>query len=308
MPISSGRALCAGGTPDLDRLESAFRSASPLFRDVVSRLRRDLGADWAQGADETIRRLFPTEEDLIAAVKGYSRFALNILRLQARFEKTRAYQAKPYDQVCRDVYANGEFMRTQYLPGLLLSHELWPHHVRQRRFFESAFLSEMGRGGARTFYDVGIGTGFYSRLALVGLPAAVGVGYEISEESKAFSERQATAFGVGERLHVEIRNVVETPPEPIGWLLCVEVLEHLEDPVAFLRGLRSILAPGGKAFVTTALNAPHDDHIFLYRTAAEVCDQFLEVGFEIEGYFCSPAGKPAFRGAPVPEVAAFVVV
>ncbi len=294
-------------TPDLHRLEAAFRTCSPLFRDVVERLRKEFGREWEAGADEMIRRLFPDDDELLAAVRGYSAFAMKVLRLQAEFERTGRYREKRYEEVQREVYGNSDLMRRQYLPGLLLSHELWPHHVRQRMFFEATFLAEMRRLGAHRFYDIGIGTGFYSRVALTCLPDTDGVGFDISEESKRFSEWHALAFGLAGRLRVELRDIADDPPDPGPWLLCVEVIEHLEDPPAFLACLRGILSSGGKGFITTALNAPHDDHIFLYRTAAEVCQQILGAGFAIDCYFCSPAGRPSRPGLPVPEVAAFIV-
>jgi SAM-dependent methyltransferase len=294
-------------TPHLDRLEQAFRSTSPVFRNIVAKGRAELGPRWAHVLDASVRRLFPGEAELTAAVQGYSRFAMQVLRLQMRFEKERAYVAKSYAEALENVYANDTYMRSEYLPGLLLSHYLWPHHYRQRLFFEHVFVAEMQRAGARSFYDVGVGTGFYSRLALVSVMDLRGIGYDISPSSKSFAEWQARAFGVADRLRVELRDVVDDPPAPTDWLVSVEVLEHLEDPVRFLRGLRAILSEGGKAFVTTALNAPNADHIYLYRNAAEVCAQLDDAGFAVEQYFCALAGKPSFKGAPVAEVAAFVV-
>ena len=294
-------------TPDLDRLAQAFRSVAPVFRNVVAKSRAELGSRWAQVLDESVRRLFPSGAELTAAVEGYARFAMHVLRLQIRFEQERTYVAKSYADVLESVYSNDAHMSSEYLPGLLLSHYLWPHHYRQRLFFETVFVEEMRRAGATSFYDVGVGTGFYSRLALVGVPGLQGIAYDISPSSKAFAEWQARAFGVADRFRVELCDVVDNPPAPTDWLVSVEVLEHLEDPVRFLLGLRAILRPGGKAFVTTALNAPNADHIYLYRTAAEVCAQLEEAGFAVEQYFCALAGKPSFKGAPVAEVAAFIV-
>ena len=295
------------GTPGLDRLEARFRDASPVFRDVVTRSRQTFGERWASLFDETITRLLPGEPELAAAVDGYSRFALEVVRLQLRFEKERSYVSKSYADVARAVYANETYMRTCYLPGLLLSHYLWPHHFRQMRYFEEVFVGEMGRTGAKQFYDIGVGTGFYSRLALMGAPSTAGVGFDISPSSQEFAERHVRAFGAGARYRVELRDVAEKPPTPVDWLICVEVLEHLEDPMEFLRALRGLLRPGGTAFIATALNAPNADHIYLYRTAEDVKIQLLAAGFAVTQYSCALAGPPKHPDSPVAEVAAFVV-
>jgi hypothetical protein len=295
------------GTPGLDRLEARFRAASPVFREAIAKSRDALGERWAGLFDEMITRLLPGEVELAAAVDGYSRFALDVVRLQLRFETERAYVHKSYAAVARAVYANETYMRTCYLPGLLLSHYLWPHHFRQMRYFEEVFVGEMARTGAEQFYDIGVGTGFYSRLALMGAPRTTGVGFDISPFSQEFAERHVRAFGAGARYRVELRDVVEQPPIPVDSLICVEVLEHLEDPLTFLHALRGLLRPGGTAFIATALNAPNADHIYLYRTAEDVKIQLLAAGFAVEQYFCALAGAPKHPDTPVAEIAAFIV-
>ena len=305
---SSGAVALAGAAAltGLDRLEAQFRAASPVFREAVAKPRAILGEHWAALLDETVTRLLPGDADIAAAVEGYSRFALDILRLQVRFDREGVYVSKSYADVARDVYANDAYMRSRYLPGLLLSTYLWPHHFRQTRYFEDVFVAEMVRRGADRFYDVGVGTGGYSRLALLGAPQAVGVGFDISPASRDFAERHVRAFGAGDRYRVELRDVVDRPVEPVDWLVCVEVLEHLEDPVGFLRALRAMLRPGGKAFITTALNAPNPDHIYLYRTAEEVKIQLRQAGLAVEQYLCGLAAGPRQPGLPVAEVAAFI--
>lgn len=300
-------AASAGAWPDLERLEAAVDCALPLFRGLGPRLRERLGPRWARACDEAVGRLFPAPAALAAAVEGYGRFAVETLRAEARFARERAYPARTYAQASAEVYANAEYMTRQYLPGLLLSHYLWPHHFRQACFFEDAYLEEVARRGGGPLLDVGIGTGFYSRLALAGVPGLAVHGYDVSESSCAFARWHAEAFQAGPRYRVERRDVVADPPAPAPWLVSVEVLEHLEDPVAFLRGLRRLLAPGGKAFLTAALNAPHADHLYLYRTPAEVVAQLEEAGFRLESSFSARAERSRPAGEPVPEVAAFVV-
>jgi hypothetical protein len=85
------------------------------------------------------------------------------------------------------------------------------------------------------------------------------------------------------------------------------VLEHLEDPVAFLRGLRATMAPGAKAFITAAVNAAHADHIYLYRSADDVLAHLIDAGFTLEQSFVGAAYKPPAPGVPVPQAAAFIV-
>ena len=101
--------------------------------------------------------------------------------------------------------------------------------------------------------------------------------------------------------------MITNPPEK-SWpfLLSVEVLEHLEDPLSFIRQLRAMLAPGGRGFITAALTAPNEDHIYLYNSCDEIIEQLQTAGFEVISHVEEAAYKP--RGdEPVPRIAAFIV-
>jgi 2-polyprenyl-3-methyl-5-hydroxy-6-metoxy-1,4-benzoquinol methylase len=251
--------------------------------------------------DETIRTLFPTDEKLAAAVKGYERFALEIMRLQIDFDRTGVYAPQTYEEANANVY-QAETMATTYLPGLLLAWYLWPHHYRQLQFFKT-FVHDMARSGAEKFVEIATGTGIYSRYALQGAQSAVGVGYDISPASCAFTERHVRKFGLGERYETRLQNVLEDEPEPADWLISVELLEHLENPMVLLHAMRKILRPGGKAFVATALNAPNSDHIWLYRNVGEVMSQLHEAGFHV----IQSQVNAAYPSPRPPEVAAFIL-
>ena len=289
-------------------MAEALRVNHPFTVGIVDRGAALFGEQWAIEFEQIVRALFPSAEAVAAAVKGYATFAMHSMRLQAVFVRDLQYKTKTHEQASSEVYFNERHMMQEYLPGLLLSHFLWPHHYRQLQFFDSAFVQAMRVAGATSFIEVGIGTGLYSGMLLRKLPSIKGVGLDISAASKLFTEAQMTALGVGSRYRVELRDVTADPMEPqTEWLVCVEVLEHLDDPVAFLRGLRRNMTPGARAFITAALNAAHADHIYLYRNSDEVLVQLMEAGFSLEQSFVGAAYKPSALGVPVPQVAAFIV-
>lgn len=294
--------------PHLADLRELLLTHYRFAADIVDRSFSVFGEAWADRIDDALQKLFPTSEALSAAIKGYSSFAMTSLRLQARFERSHEYVAKTYAEAAAEVYHNPEYMQSEYLPGLFLSHYLWPHHYRQIQFFETAFLEPLRIADVPSFVEVGIGTGLYSRMALQSVPGLSGRGIDISVSSKQFAERQIDAFGLSARYRVDLEDVTkDTPDISADALICVEVLEHLEDPVEFLQALRRVLKPGGKAFITAALNAAHTDHIYLYRKAEDVEAQLVEAGFVIEQFFVGQAYAPARSGTPVPLAAAFVV-
>jgi 2-polyprenyl-3-methyl-5-hydroxy-6-metoxy-1,4-benzoquinol methylase len=96
---------------------------------------------------------------------------------------------------------------------------------------------------------------------------------------------------------------------PVGqwpFLVNVEVLEHLQDPVQFLESLRTMLAPGGYGFITAAINAAERDHIYLYESPEEVQQHLEQAGFLVLEQQVDKAYEARDR-LPAPGNVAFLV-
>lgn len=291
----------------VDVLRDVLASKYRVSLGLLDKTRAEFGEQWTQDFGATLESIFPSDHDLELAVRGYSSFAIDSMRRQKRFEASLEYPRKTFREAGADVYFNEAYMESEYLPGLLLSHFLWPHHYRQLRFFDAAFLEPVSRSSEPVFAEIGVGTAVYSRRVLERVDGASGCGYDISPSSIRFAERQIGAIGALDRYETRLQDVMKMPVEPVPWLVCVEVLEHLEDPIEFLASLRSSLRQDGKAFITAALNAAHADHIYLYREVRDVEEHLLAAGFAIEQSFAATAYWPKGPGIPVPVAAAFVV-
>lgn len=267
----------------------------------------EFGPAWDTAFEQLLAHVYRDPLAMSDAVKGYAAFAVDSMRRQRRFETDREYPAKTFAEAAQEVYLNDEYMRTQYLPGLLLSHYLWSHHYLQLQYFERFFLPSLAKQAHPRFAEVGIGTGVYSRTALQTVSDAEGFGYDLSPVSVRFTRAHLEAFGLLDRYDTSLRDVIEQPPEDqVGHVICVEVLEHLEDPVALMRALKNMTTPGGKLFITAALNAANADHIYLYRNAEEVLAQAEEASLHVEHYYFANAYPAPMRGVPVPGAMAMV--
>ena len=74
--------------------------------------------------------------------------------------------------------------------------------------------------------------------------------------------------------------------EKYDFIVMGEVLEHVEDPVALLKKLNSLLNNNGKAFISTPTNAPTIDHVYLFRNRKDVVDVIEKAGFEVDVESC----------------------
>ena len=254
-----------------------IRASYPNYADVWEGTRNEFGAAWEEEFDASVAALFGRNpESWSEAINGYAEFCTDALRSQIYFERHGRYKATSYAAVAEQCYHNPDFMLRCYLPGMFLSHFIWPHHHRMLRYFRKLMvnLTEV-----QTFSEVGTGCGMYSKEALALLSKARGVGYDISSHSLSFTERVVRAFGFADRYRTEVRDILADTPATADFVICQEVLEHLENPAEFVRTLFDMTKPGGCAYISAAINAGHVDHIYLYRSPDEVLRHLTDAGF-----------------------------
>jgi 2-polyprenyl-3-methyl-5-hydroxy-6-metoxy-1,4-benzoquinol methylase len=291
----------------LELFTTLFLKEAAIFKKTFWDVQAEFGDPWRAEFDIHLLKLFALDEAAYRnAIRGYGKFAIDAMRLQRRFNQTLKYEDVSYEEACARVYLNEEYMRTLYLPGIFVSHFLWRHHYRHFLYHKERFLPLLDANSDKRFYEVGTGTGFYTVQALRHHPRAYGYGIDISPSSRHFTRQHVERWGYDDRLSTLDVDILEATLEPLPCIQSVEVLEHLRDPRAFLRSLRTLLAPGGFGFITAAITAPEADHIYLYWTADDVIEQMQDAGFTVNDYL----EERAYQGAPgeqVPRVAAFIV-
>jgi SAM-dependent methyltransferase len=150
---------------------------------------------------------------------------------------------------------------------------------------------------AERLLDVGSGQGdFLVRVAQSGA-ARFYVGFELSETGVKLSKRKLPE---AEFLQVDLFSPPAASARFFGWAtaaVCSEVIEHVDDPVAFLRTLHRYLADSA-LLVLTVPGGPmsaFDRHIGHRRhySASLVRETLTQAGFDIEKVWL--AGFPFFN-------------
>jgi SAM-dependent methyltransferase len=112
-------------------------------------------------------------------------------------------------------------------------------------------LGLLERGGApERLLDIGSGQGDFLVAAAERWPGAMLMGIEASQRGNAIAQAKLPS-GTFELADLSL----EAAPRPqlAGWAthaVCSEVLEHVDEPVSFLRHARVYLAPGAQIVVT----------------------------------------------------------
>ncbi len=255
----------------------------PMFRDSVARAHERHGDAWLAELGRDLETIFPEAkaENWSGPIEGYAKFTFDAAKSQRVFENTGEYTGVSNHHLQETFYSNPEFMFRNYLPGLFVSFFLWPHHFRLIEYYRSAIAPRLAALDPKTFCEVGVGTGIYSRETLRAAPNAHGVGYDLSEYSLKFAQQVMDRSGLGGRYSTEIRNILESTPDPYDFLICQEVLEHLDDPAEFSRALFAMVKPGGYAYITAAITAGHADHVYVYHEPSDARAHVEAAGFEV---------------------------
>lgn len=205
---------------------------------------------------------------LEALAESYNLIVSDTLQQQIYFRRHHRYRYSTFKEVADSVYFNPEYM-SKYMRGLGLTTLLWPNHLELTRFFNRTLPA--ATSGA--YLEVGPGHGFYFIEALRRATFSRYVGVDISPTSLAMT-RGAIASGFfgdfsGYEL-IEADFLHWRADAAFSAVVMGEVLEHVEDPAAFLAHIREVSKPNSFIFITTCLNCPAIDHITLFRCMEEL--------------------------------------
>lgn len=265
---------------DLQPVWAEVIRENPRHRSFLEAALAGLRTDEETSLESYVDYLGAQGYDTPFIASAYGTLLNDTLREQLFFRRHKRYRHATYADVAGSVYNNPDYM-LRYMIGLALSSFIWPNHTAMRRHF----IETLPRGRGGRYLEIGPGHGFYfvSAIEVGGFERCVGV--DISETSCALTRSVVDHFFPTLPTAVEVvcqdflgRAIDGTPFDVV---VMGEVLEHVENPVRFLERLVEVSHADTHIHLTTCANAPAIDHIYLYRTVAEVEAQFAEVGLEV---------------------------
>lgn len=198
---------------------------------------------------------------------------------QSFFRQSGHYRHSTFAQVAELVYHDRDYM-DRYMYGLAITTFLWPNHVEMSRFLRASIPS--AHGGR--YLEVGPGHGFLLMAAIEAGAFDEFLGIDLSTASVEQTRTIVEHFHSDAPVHVEQRDFLaadDLQPSSLDAIVMGEVLEHVEQPEVFLRRIAELAKPTAFIFVTTCINAPAVDHIYLWRTTDELEDMIEKSGLSI---------------------------
>jgi len=210
----------------------------------------------------------------------YTTIVRDTLREQLFFQRHGRYRHSSYADVAASVYQNDEYMK-RYMYGLALTTYLWPNH----RVIHRCFVDTLPRKQHGRYLEIGPGHGVYfmNAMRLGAYEAYTGVDISPTSIELTRSLLSSGAFGKFDKYEFICTDFLAESAAHGTFQAIVmgEVLEHVENPLAFLKKIRELADAKAFVFVTTAINAPAIDHIYLYYSPEAVTDMAIVAGFRV---------------------------
>ena len=225
--------------------------------------------------------------DIEQMTRAYVTIANDTLREQIYFQRNKRYRHDSFPSVAAGVYFDADYM-ARYMYGLALTLYLWPNHLQIFRHFQRTLAS--AHGGS--YLEIGPGHGAFFRYAMLHGGFRTCVGVDISPTSLGMTRRMLESLGTSAAVSWRLIEADLLAATDLGGnydvIVMGEVLEHVEQPGRFLARLRDLAAPGALLYVTTAINAPAIDHIYLFRSVEEVEDLARDAQLVLQDVFATP--------------------
>jgi 2-polyprenyl-3-methyl-5-hydroxy-6-metoxy-1,4-benzoquinol methylase len=211
---------------------------------------------------------------------SYNMVVADTFKEEIYFRRHGRYRYSTYSEVAAAVYLNPEYMQ-DYMHGLAVTEFLWPNHVAIRRFFDE-LLASAPRGSH--YLEIGPGHGFFLAQAIRARKWDNHHGVDISPTSLEMTRSilDSGVFGQLDNYVLYENDFLQHEfSTRYDAFVMGEVLEHVEDPPAFLRRIGAVTTEDPFVFLTTCINAPAVDHLSNLGTPEGLERMFQDAGLSI---------------------------
>ena len=275
------------GHPEIDSLRDAIADRNQKHKPFLDNALGMLSADEKTALSEYVTFCLEDGLDIDALADSYDVIVEDTLREQLHFLRHKSYRNSTFSEVADSVYFDDDYMRS-YMHGLALTAFIWPNHLDMHRFF----LRTLPRDQKGRYLEIGPGHGanFLSAIRLGAYDTFTGV--DISPTSIDLTRRlmmRAVPERAGD-VDLLLEDFLNWHPSAAVFdaIVMGEVLEHVEGPAAFLAQISALSGPQTYIHVTTCINAPAIDHIYLFRNSDEVEEMIGDNGLRVLDRYLGP--------------------
>jgi len=205
----------------------------------------------------------------------------SLVEEQRYFVEFGKYRFSTFKEV-ENYYKDSDYM-SNYTVSLGLSTYLWHLHRELNRLFVNMCKSIVCTG-CEKYLEIGPGHGEYFVTAMQNTNFQQYTAVDISKTAiELTNDYVKYSFpDTDKRYEVIHEDIFKYQPKQLFDVIVMgEVLEHVENPNAFLHRIYQLASDNAKIFITTAINAPQIDHIYLFNNFDEITDLIRSECFTI---------------------------
>lgn len=226
--------------------------------------------------DKYISYLNRNNIEIDFGINCYLHMISDMLEERLKFIREGNYSNSSFDDVEKRIYGNPEIM-IYHMHGLVLAQFLWFDQYERLLFFSENLKKY--HNNIQKYLEIGGGHGLYINKAISIIPETNQ--FDLVDISKS-SLDLAKGIVNNDRINYYLRNIFDfSDVEKYDFITVGEVLEHVEDPLSLLRKIANLLTENGICYITTPINAPMIDHIYLFKDEFEIRNLLNKANFEI---------------------------
>lgn len=270
------------------RLVEKILEENPVHRKVLESSVRQLTSDEIGLLESYVSYCLEKGLTLDYLAESYVILLMDTFREQMYFQQHKKYRYSTFEEVANDVYFNQAYM-SHYMYALALTLFFWPNHLGMFRFLKQT-LPQNKKG---KYLEVGPGHGFFMTTAMETTAYDSFTGVDISETSIDQTKALIAHYRSGKpgkKLQLKCMDFLtsDVPDSEFDAIVMGEVLEHVEQPAAFMKRVRAVAKDDAYIFITTCIDAPIKDHIYLFESTKQIADLFDECGLSIKSELFVP--------------------
>lgn len=217
--------------------------------------------------------------------KSYVEFCRETLMEQFYFKKNPTYRAIKQNINNLNFYNSKEKMKA-YIIGLLLTQIFWVHHIKILNWY---FSNLSKKNKINNYLEIGAGHGLLSVL-LQKQKSVEGVIIDVSQGAINSLKKVFKQINVERRISFKKINFLKFKNEKnFDFIIMGEVIEHVKNPVKFLRKSKSLLSNSGSIFLTTCANCAQHDHLFHFKDVKHIKKIIKKAGLTVSKEYVVPS-------------------
>jgi 2-polyprenyl-3-methyl-5-hydroxy-6-metoxy-1,4-benzoquinol methylase len=281
----------------LEALERKAKLLYPSVRNTIANSQED--CYWLLDPLARWTRAAFGDDAFELAAKGYARYAFEVNKLQQEYEKSEVFFSGTTVEVAQGVYDNPEYM-IPYMWAAILIYPYWPSMVRHISFFRDKFVRAQSQNGR--ILELACGHGVLGLLAIEERNDLKVDGVDISPAAIGIAERLRAVSGHASNSTLKVMDALDLQQAGEAGrytgVLAAMLAEHLQEPQRLFQTIAHHLSPDGICFFSTALESAQKDHVFEFRTEAEVMEMAAKSGLRVVDLISDGPRRPGAKFRP----------